>query len=146
MRTHFLPIILLATAALAADTNAFRAYERVDLGSWKPIMRTNTAGKVVPCMGPVLDPAKAATVTNGISLGQLVANLGPGWVSPAARASSIHWDFADGRELIVGAPSRFSGESWQPSSVLSATNAPSECHLWWTTNSMFCFTNVSTAK
>jgi len=146
MRTQFLLAILLGTAALAAGTNTFRPYERVDLATWEPIMRTNTSGKAVACMGPVLDPAKATFVTNGISLGELVEHLGPGWMSPAARAYSIHWDFADGRELIVGAPRRFSNAVWRASFILSATNSPSECHLWWTTNATFCFTNVPATK
>jgi hypothetical protein len=109
-------------------------------------MRTNIAGKAVACVGPVLEPAKATIVTNGISLGDLAAHLGRGWMSPASRASSIHWDFADGRELIVHSPRRSFDGVWRASFILSCTNSPSECHVWWTTNATFCFTNVPFAK
>jgi len=146
MRTLLLPPILFATAVLARDSNSFRAYERVDLLSWQPTIRTNIAGEVVRCIGPVLDHTKTLSVTNGISLGQLVTNLGPGWRSPASRASSIHWDFADGRSLTVTCPAGGTNDSWQASFTLDTTTLSSVCHYWWTTNSKFCFTNVSSTK
>lgn len=146
MRTHSLMVTMMAAAAFAGDTNAFRAYERLDLLTWTPTVRTNIAGLAVKCIGPVLDPAKAAAVTNGISLGTLVTNLGPGWMSPASRAHSIEWDFADGRFLHVVHPKNISGEDWPASFIVSTTNTPSECHLWWVTNMTFCFTNRSNEK
>ncbi len=138
--------MITVVTAFAGETNGFRAYERLNLLTWTPTVRTNIAGQAVKCIGPVLDPAKAAIVTNGVSLGNLVTNPGPGWMSPASRANSIEWDFADGRFLHVGSPKNFSDENWQASLILSTTNTRFECHLWWTTNSTFCFTNAPTPK
>jgi hypothetical protein len=144
MRLQLFPFVLLASAALAGDTNTFRAYERVNIFS--PTIRTNVAGEAVRCIEPVLDPARAAIVTNGVPLGQLVTNLGPGWMSPASRASSIHWDFADGRELTVASPGGTTNGEWRASFTLDITTSSSVCHFWWTTNSKFCFTNGSSTK
>ncbi len=146
MRTCSLLVMMMAATVFAGDTNGFRAYERLNLFAWTPAVRTNVAGQAVKCIGPVLDPGKAAMVTNGISLGDLVTNLGPGWVSPASRAKSIHWDFADGRFLNVSPPKNSAGEDWQASFILSTTNTPSQCHVWWVTNMTYCFTNPAHEK
>ena len=146
MRIPSLLLILMVTTASAGDAPGFRAYERLDLFTWTPTVRTNIAGQAVKCIGPILDPAKAASVTNGISLGDLVTNLGPGWMSPASRANSIEWDFADGRFLSVSAPKKFSGEVWQAAFILSTTNTPYECHVGLVTNLNFCFTNLAREK
>ncbi len=146
MRTCSLLVMMMAATVFAGDTNGFRAYERLNLFAWTPAVRTNVAGQAVKCIGPVLDPGKAAMVTNGISLGDLVTNLGPGWVSPASRAKSIHWDFADGRFLTVSPPKNSAGEDWQASFILSTTNTPSQCHVWWVTNMTYCFTNPAHEK
>ncbi|PWU14503.1 MAG: hypothetical protein C5B50_17185 [Verrucomicrobia bacterium] len=146
MRTQILLSFLLVVAALAADTNAFRAYERIDLFTFDMKPKTNAAGKAVVCPCPLLGPSGAAIFTNGISLGQIVKKLGPGWMSPAARATTIHWSFTDGREVTVSPPSQSSGGKWEASFVLGARDTPSQCHFYWTTNLTYCFTNAAARK
>jgi hypothetical protein len=52
----------------------------------------------------LIDSAAADSVTNGITLKQLIQNLGPGWKSPDDGIGLINWTFKDGRELEVLQP------------------------------------------
>jgi len=111
MRTLFIAF-LLTTAALAGDTNAFRPFQ--DSSTYKPLH---------------LDPSKAASITNGVTFGQVVTNLGPGYFygSPSQGVQMIRWDFIDGRELYIR-PSSFS-----PSVVLHS-DIHSDSAFWFITN------------
>ncbi len=51
-----------------------------------------------PMPAPV-DVAKLERVTDGMTLGAIVDELGPGWVSPSA--GIITWFLSDGRELRI---------------------------------------------
>jgi hypothetical protein len=146
MRTLLFLTMMLATVASAEDTNAFCAYKVLDFGVSKGRIMTNSQGVAVLCHAPILDFAKAEAITNGITLGQTVAKLGPGWMSPVSGVNAIHWSFSDGRELVVFFPGRYRTPSWQESFVLSVTNSPAECHFWWLTNSTMCFTNQAPRK
>ena len=92
----------------AGDTNAtFRAFEVSD-------------------QPPIPVPAsKASVITNGITLGQIVATLGPGWMTAHMQKSSvaphIMWRFSDGRVLHL------CPESWTADEVI-ATNSTSSFH------------------
>jgi hypothetical protein len=77
----------------------------------------------------LIDASKAATVTNGITLGQLVTNLGPGHVSALSSSGTIGWGFSDGRVLSVQ-------HCTDPSTVLSSE--PHARHrFWFFTNSPY---------
>jgi hypothetical protein len=108
MRTLFIAL-MLATATFAGDTNVFRADQDT-----RP---------------PLIAPSKAASITNGITLGQIVKNLGPGFIGNSS-AGIIHWSFADGRELNVWPL------DYTASEVLS-TNRGKRAEFWFSTNAYF---------
>ena len=146
--THTLlfSMMVLVTLESAADTNTFCACKILEMDFSKGNTITNSQGVAVLCLAPILDAAKAEAVTNGITLGQTVAELGPGWMSPASGVNAIHWSFNNGRELVVLFPDRHSIPNWHQSFVLSSTNSPAECQVWWLTNTLMCFTNQSAQK
>ena len=108
MRTLFIAL-LFATVGLADDTNVFRADQDT-----RP---------------PLIAPSKAASITNGITLGQVVTNLGPGFIGNSS-AGIIRWSFADGRELNVR-----QGDS--TASEVLTTNIGDEACFWFSTNEYF---------
>ena len=50
---------------------------------------------------PVLPAYLASSITNGMTLGQIVATLGPGWLMKFVSLGVIKWRFSDGRLLCV---------------------------------------------
>ena len=97
MRRFFIILtLLMAVTAFADDTNTF----------CPAICCTNTP--------PLIDVSKEVIITNGITLGQVVTNLGPGWmpggkvklpdgreVEVVADILMIQWNFTDGHQLVV---------------------------------------------
>jgi hypothetical protein len=49
----------------------------------------------------VLDAAKLDRVADGMTLGAIVEELGPGWMSAAESAGIITWFFSDNRQLCI---------------------------------------------
>ena len=92
----FLAIAFFASSAIANATESFVPYYTSE-----------------DAAGPI-DAAKAAGITNGITLGQVVAKLGMGTVHPLSGCAIIHWRFSDGRDLSVF-PSGF-----EPGTVLTS--------------------------
>ena len=106
---------MFTTTVFAGDTNSF----------W-PVIPTHNP--------PLIESSKASCITNGITLGQVVTNLGPGWWpdgngidSPIESAGIIRWTFADGRQLNVRPTSSYSA-----SMVLGANIG--QTRFWFTTN------------
>ena len=56
---------------------------------------------VSPTPPKPLESAKEILIEDGMTLKMIVADLGPGWVSPNEGAGVIQWRFADGRSLNV---------------------------------------------
>jgi hypothetical protein len=82
----FLAILLLCAATFAEGTNIFLAYYK----SFKPLK--------------LLEPARSACLTNGITFKQIVDALGPGWRPPNEGIGRVRWTFDDGREVRVQLP------------------------------------------
>ena len=120
MRTMILAL-LLATAALAGDTNKFQP-SRV----FYPTVSTNNHGVRVVSSPPLIDASKAESITNGITFGQVVTNLGPGWSPVFDETGVIRWYFSDGRQL----------HSWPDNNAdtVLTTNVNSNARFWFTTN------------
>jgi hypothetical protein len=122
---------LLATAVFAGDTNAFLPYRMLLLtNSSEGIVITNGQGIRVHIQQPLLEPSKSASITNGITLGQVVTNLGPGWMWQTESVGIIQWSFNDGRELDVLPGSISAGE------VLSSDKG-SRSRFWFSTNEIY---------
>ena len=82
----------------------------------------------VPRPPPPLPAAKADTITNGMTLGQIVAALGPGWMPsepPWEGIGIIKWWFSDGRGLEVWP------ETHRASDIVK-TNLESRARFWFT--------------
>ncbi len=125
----FFAAILLTTTAFADDTNAFHPFQVLSFtNTSKATITTNIHGMRVMLLQPLIEPSKVASITNGITLGQVVTNLGPGWMLGTESVGIICWSFSDGRELNV-LPSSYSATD-----VLS-TNRSNRAHFWFTTNS-----------
>lgn len=93
---------LFATAAFAGETNEFSPCVVLSFtNTSNATIVTNERGTKVMILQPLLEPAKLASVTNGITLGQVVTNLEPGWMTQAESVGIIRWSFRDGRELQV---------------------------------------------
>jgi hypothetical protein len=73
----------------------------------------------------LIDAARTASITNGVTLGLVVTNLGPGWIM--VDDGFIRWSFTDGRELQVR-PFRNTADE-----VLH-TNVSEPAYFWFTTN------------
>jgi hypothetical protein len=75
-----------------------------------------------PLSGP---EEKLLLITNNITLGRIVAVLGPGWKSPGDEGNSgaIQWQFPNGRYLYVW-PSRYEADE-----VIS-TNRDALARMW----------------
>jgi len=116
MRT-FLISLCIASHLYAGDTNSY---------SWKPPW--GTAGR-----GAFIDAAKATSITNGISYGQIVSNLGPGYVSQADNTMIPRWYFTDGRRLWVWP------KSFAASDVLHSNAPDVQGHFLVLTQGTFCF-------
>lgn len=110
MRT-LLAVVLITTTVFAGDTNAFRAFQVLSF--------TNRPA--------LIESSKMASITNGITLGQLVTNLGPGWVRQTESVGIIRWSFSDSHELNV------KPHSYSASDVLT-TNTHAVSRYWFTTN------------
>ena len=110
MRTIFIALFF-TTTALAGYTNAFRPFQVLSYRD-KP---------------PQIDSSKAASVTNGMTLGQVVTNLGPGWIYWDVNIVIIRWSFTDGQELNI-LPSSYSA------SVVIHSDIHSDSRFWFTTN------------
>jgi hypothetical protein len=123
MRSIILPAALLtAAAAFGANTNEFRP--------------------VIPTHRPrLIEASKAASITNGITLGQVVKHLGPGWMpdgkfpdgSPGAPVESvgiIRWSFTDGRQLNLVPKTRTAND------ILSSV-AGAGSRYWFSTNTPY---------
>ena len=114
--------LLFASAAFAADTNRFVPYIIIKPSWASPAeVSTNHVEQI--------DALKAATITNGITLGQLVTNLGPGSVSSVSGSGTIGWSFSDGRVLWVS-------HCTDPSTVLSS-DFHAQHRFWFFTNSVY---------
>jgi len=113
MRTLFITL-LFTTRAFASDTNVFHLYQVLSF--------TNTP--------PVIEASKAASITNGITLGQVVTNLGAGWMPKNECAGIIRWSFSDGRRLNVWSETRKSSD------VLSS-EPYARWRFWFTTNIIY---------
>ena len=74
---------------------------------------------------PDLDSAEIRTITNGITLGQIVTNLGPGWISPEDSSGIIRWRFGNGRQLNVW-PSYYRADE------VVHTNREADVRMWFT--------------
>ena len=111
MRTLFIALLFTAKA-FASDTNVFEPYQVLSF--------TNSP--------PIIEASKAASVTNGITLGQVVTNLGSGWMPRNESVGIIRWSFSDGRQLNV----------WPHSHCLASdmltTNAGGVTYFWFTTH------------
>jgi hypothetical protein len=120
MRTLFIALFLARTA-LAGDTNLFLLYH------------DHTAFRELQ-----IDSSKAASVTNGVTLGQVVTNLGPGFFygNPSMGVQMIGWDFSDGRKLYI----RPASDS--PSVVLHS-DIHSDSRFWFTTNAYIVSANMA---
>jgi hypothetical protein len=99
MRTLILSMTL-ASAAFAGDTNGFIPFIT------PPVRPLTNAPALIPA-------SKAGMVTNGITLGQVVKNLGPGIVPAWSGTGDLTWSFSDGRTLYVQ-------HCTDPSTVLSS--------------------------
>jgi hypothetical protein len=132
---HFLKSIALACAvasaagASAAESDPQALTEQALEPALEKARNTPDVEGSQQYTPPVLEAAKAAFVTNGIRLGQVISLLGPGWSYPTdVRANLTRWSFADGRELAVFSPTSLSTDT-----VLS-TDLESPSRLWFTTN------------
>jgi hypothetical protein len=98
---------------------------------------------------PLVEASKAASITNGITFGQVVTNIGPGWMSAAASVAIVQWRFADGRTLnacpssinpvaragVTGSRPLSAWPAPKPSQVLTLkTNRDSAYKFWFTPN------------
>jgi len=110
MRALFITLLFTARA-FANDTNVFQPYQIVSF--------TN-----VP---PMIEASKAASITNGITLGQVVTNLGSGWMPRNESVGIIRWSFSDGRQLYVRSQSYSAGE-------VLGTNTSGQARFWFITN------------
>ena len=116
MRTAAISL-LIGLTALAGETNEFRAFI-IARGPQPPV-----------------DASRASSITNGITLGQVVASLGPGWMIGSTNkndfvdsAGIIKWRLSDGRQLNVW-PNN------QSASTVLTTNAHGDSRFWFSTNS-----------
>jgi len=80
---RYLIAFFICAATMAQTTNSFEPYRMVQR-------------RPAP-----LAAVKARGITNGITLGQVVAQLGPGWTLGYSGTGMIRWSFSDGRELFV---------------------------------------------
>lgn len=122
--------VFIATVAIADSTNSFVPYVVIDtslLRRAKPTLpsSTNQAG--------LLAASKAAGITNGITLGQVVTNLGPGWMLDVEGIGIIRWSFSDGRTLHVWPGGYTAG-------VILSTNKNARSRFWFESNSNATFT------
>lgn len=85
-----------------------------------------TDGLPEPTNGMIrqIEISQAAAITNGITLGQLVASLGPGYVDNFSGLGNIMWPVTDGRVLCV--------RGSRASDILSS-NANSSQRFWFIT-------------
>jgi hypothetical protein len=113
-------VSLFGTTVLAADTNTFQPY--ILLGR----VPGQTDGLPEPTNGIIKlnEPSQAAAITNGITLGQLVASLGPGYVDNFSGLGNIMWPVTDGRVLCV--------RGTRASDILSSNANSSQC-FWFIT-------------
>jgi hypothetical protein len=116
MRTTAI-LFLIALTALASETNEFRAFI-IARGPQPPV-----------------DASKASSITNGITLGQVVARLGPGWMIGSTNKSDIvdsagiiKWSLSDGRQLNVWPDNN-------SASTVLTTNVHGDSRFWFSTNS-----------
>jgi hypothetical protein len=102
-------VLLLASAGVTLlGADAFRSYLKASGGP--------------PMSGP---EEKLLLITNNITLGRIVAVLGPGWKSPGDddNSGAIQWQFPNGRYLYVW-PSRYEADE-----VIS-TNRDALARMW----------------
>jgi hypothetical protein len=83
---------------------------------------------------PAIEASKATSITNGITLVQVVASLGPGWMIGSTNkgdfvdsAGIIKWTLSDGRQLNVWPNSHLA-------STVLTTNAGDQNRFWFSTN------------
>jgi len=90
--------LFIATAAMADTTNSFVPFIVIETGVFRRAKATaaSSTNRVAN-----LAASKAAGITNGITLGQVVTNLGPGWITEDESIGIINWSFSDGRTLRV---------------------------------------------
>ena len=100
--------VLSASTALGDGTNAFRPYRLLQPVPGRLEWSTNGHPVIIVPSTPHTDPpvrrieaSKALAITNGIKLGQVATNLGPGYASRSLGTLTIFWLFADGRVLCV---------------------------------------------
>jgi hypothetical protein len=119
MRT-FIILFLFTTAAFAGDTNAFCPYIL-----WPPTNSPPFQGYNWTNNPKLIDSSKATTITNGITLGQVVTNLGPGQLFRFSGVCDISWCFTDGCVLHV----------WPQECLAKEVLHTNKGMLWFTTNS-----------
>jgi hypothetical protein len=71
-----------------------------------------------------LDPAKLDRIKDGMTLGQIVDDLGPGWISPLSGVGIITWSFTDGRRLSVWP------RSYTASEVVTKHESRGQSRMW----------------
>ena len=108
---------LFVTVAFAGDTNSFVPFVITPAPQFPRDFKQPSANLV-----ELIDALKAAAITNGITLGQVVTNLGPGSIPAWSGTGTILWSFADGRVLCVS-------HCTDASTVLSSE--PNARHRFW---------------
>ena len=104
---RYLLAILICTIAMAETTNSFVPY------------------RMSPRRPAPLAATKAYGITNGITLGQVVAQLGPGWMPGEPGTGIIRWSFSDGRQLVVWS-------SGSTADIVLTTNRSARSRFWFT--------------
>ena len=129
MRTIII-VLFFVSSVFASETNLFRPFIVVDA---KPLM---TSKDILDYNNrKLIDSSKAATITNGITLGQVATNLGPGVVSLASGVGNIVWEFSDGRCLLVN--------HCRDANIILSSDAHARYHFWFVTNATMYITNAA---
>jgi hypothetical protein len=129
---------LSAEAASAGGSNEFRPYIIVHgvpyTAKWTTnAWNTNSTLSFTP-LGPnanlpqrVIEKAKSNSITNGITMGQIVNELGPGYAAGELGVLTIWWGFSDGRTLFARPGSGLPGQ-------IMILGDEGYGHIWWRTN------------
>ncbi|HEV7302171.1 MAG TPA: hypothetical protein VGN72_22730 [Tepidisphaeraceae bacterium] len=86
--------------------NAAAAMSQAEEPSTKPAFRSYRRSAAQPHL---LDAAKLDRITDGVTLGAIVEELGPGQMHPLSGTGIINWHFNDGRQLSVW-PDRYKSD------------------------------------